>query len=787
MKQTRPSRGRSRFAPSTPGAKRSSPPLRRAPASGERGMRRRPGGGERERERAQGSGIPPQELARYVEQSARDLALLHKQSEALQAKTRPKNADELRLDSWQEEAIAYLSQGTNVVIDAPTTAGKTRVVESFFAQHIDDATFRACYTCPVKSLSNDKFKEFRQQFGLNKVGISTGDYRENLSAPLVVATLETYRNSLLGVEPDFGRRLVVFDEYHFLQDASRGSSWEEAIILTPPDCQMLLLSASIGNARDFVRWIEEITKRPTILITVSDRPVPLVNLVWEGNSWLMADLLPKPQVNLRRSGHPPAVGGDELTERVAALIPQGLTPCLVYAGKRRSCENIAEALVAALPPLSSERRRHLQLLVTELDRELKALELSNPELTGMIFSHGIAYHHSGLMPPVRLLIERLLKEGELAVCVATMGLSLGINFAVKSTVISDFVRPGEFGFVSYGTSEVLQMTGRAGRRGRDVVGFSCWLNLAAYRKLLPRERENCYSNLRNDPSTILGLYSRGFRVQQIEHFYHQSFLKFIKPGVHLSLIYLAWLKKQLGPNAKPPCQSPGHEFAKYYAEENASCYDCPLIKNCHQVIRKKEKESSLAAMHLHLHRIGALTGEEQLSERGDWARFFPQNGGILVAIMLAQGEISSETLQSSLELMAALSLAHFKTSKSANIIYKFPYSVSRVRRDLEVLYPRELFPDYYEQPKGFRKEVYIFKDFNPAAGFVIKLWCEGLRWDELLKKTTLLDLGEGDISGLIYRCASYLQSLAQAQKGDISQAARELRKHILREPVLPTF
>ncbi|NBQ54872.1 MAG: DEAD/DEAH box helicase, partial [Proteobacteria bacterium] len=118
------------------------------------------------------------------------------------------------LDPWQEQACNILHEGGSVVVDAPTSAGKTRVVESFFAAHIHKPGFRAAYTTPVKSLSNDKVRELRALFGAENVGIATGDIKENLNAPIVVATLESYRNSLLGTEPDLGRTLVVFDEYH---------------------------------------------------------------------------------------------------------------------------------------------------------------------------------------------------------------------------------------------------------------------------------------------------------------------------------------------------------------------------------------------------------------------------------------------------------------------------------------------------------------------------------------------------------------------------------------------
>ncbi|MEI6399354.1 MAG: DEAD/DEAH box helicase, partial [Pseudomonadota bacterium] len=199
----------------------------------------------------------------------------------------------MSLDPWQQQVFDLLRSGESVVVDAPTTAGKTRAVEVFFAMNVDDPTFRAAYTTPVKSLSNDKVRELRAMFGEDKVGIATGDIKENLDAPIVVATLESYRNSLLGIEPDLGRTLVVFDEYHYLQDEGRGSAWEEAIILTPPSCQVLLLSASVKNAEDFADWISTQHKKRCTMVRTEGRPVPLTNLVYYGEQWLTEEFLPK--------------------------------------------------------------------------------------------------------------------------------------------------------------------------------------------------------------------------------------------------------------------------------------------------------------------------------------------------------------------------------------------------------------------------------------------------------------------------------------------------------------
>lgn len=423
--------------------------------------------------------------------------------------TKAPSDEATRLDPWQREAFDALQDGENVVIDAPTTAGKTRIVEAYFEANLHRPDFRACYTCPVKSLSNDKLREFRALFGKEFVGIATGDTKENLDAPIVVATLETYRNSLLGVEPDLGRHLVIFDEYHFIQDESRGSAWEEAMILTPPSSQILLLSASVANAADFAGWLQHISRRPARLVAVAKRPVPLVNLAWFKNHWYLPETLPRKalaQVAGKRPMHLPV---DKLCERIARLEDWQLTPCIIYAGKRSSVVERGLALRDFVEPLSADAQDKIHEALKRCESNFHSVRFMERPLRDLITKYGIAYHHSGLTPPVRHAIELLVKEGALRFCFATMGLSIGINFSVRSTLISDCSRPGERGITEYGASEILQMTGRAGRRGKDVVGFTLWPSLVYYDRFANTQREAGFSNLRKDATTFLGLISRG--------------------------------------------------------------------------------------------------------------------------------------------------------------------------------------------------------------------------------------------------------------------------------------
>ena len=685
-----------------------------------------------------------------------------------------------QMDPWQAEALSRLLAGENVVVDAPTTAGKTRVVEEFFKENIAKAGFRAAYTAPVKSLSNDKLREFSEGFGADNVGIATGDIKHNLDAPIVVATLESYRNSLLGVEPDLGRSLVIFDEYHFMQDSGRGSAWEEAIILTPPNCQLLLLSASVDNAEDFCSWIESLSHRPCKLVRTITRPVPLENLCFYREQWLLAEEVEKlaPRSQIKISKFP--LEQSEIARRLKSVTKMGLAPCILYAGQRLSCESMSMELCKALEPLSREESTHIKEKLEANSEVGDATRFMKSNLRRMLIMYGVAYHHSGIAPQGRRAVEILVKEGALRFCVATMGLSIGINFSVRSTLISDYRRPGENGFTQYDTSEVLQMLGRAGRRGRDAVGFSLWPSIQSYYKFGGNQREECSSRLRNDPTTFLGLCGRGFKLRDIEAFYEKSFLKFQSKSAKFQLIRPETLRKHLKQD-QLPCHSPAHELSSSDLDQGL-CMTCTNQKHCSDY-RRKQGSNSLSQLHLHLHKLGAMNDQETLTPMGDIARYFPQGGGLMVSKMISDEEITKSKLMACAELMAALSLARFKAPTVSNS-YAFPFKIKEMETTLEEMYPISLFEELYD-PANPRRDYPIFRDFNPKAGYIVKEWLSGTDWISLRQQVCHEKFAEGDLVNLLYRTSTYIQSLIQAKIPKLSNFARDLKSEILRPPLSP--
>ena len=337
-------------------------------------------------------------------------------------------------DLWQQQAVAALRAGTDVVVQAPTGAGKTLIFELWSNQGKNRG--QAIYTVPTRALANDKLAEWRAR-GWD-VGIATGDLAENLGAPVIVATLETQKNRLLQGD---GPALLVVDEYQMLSDLERGLNYELAIALAPPQTQLLLLSGSVANPQDVVKWLQRLGRR-ALLVRHDQRPVPLEEI--HANSL---------------SYHLPSEVRGYWPRLVAKSLAEDLGPILIFAPRRQTAEALAAELARQLPtphPL-------------QLSPEQK---LAAGEHLAKLLKTRVAYHHSGLSYAARAgIIEPLAKAGQLRVVVATMGLAAGINFSLRSVALAGESYRREEAEQLLRPDEILQMFGRAGRRGLDEMGY----------------------------------------------------------------------------------------------------------------------------------------------------------------------------------------------------------------------------------------------------------------------------------------------------------------------------
>ena len=337
-------------------------------------------------------------------------------------------------DLWQQEAVSALRAGRDVVVQAPTGSGKTLVFELWANQGRPKG--QAIYTVPTRALANDKLAEWRAR-GWN-VGIATGDLAQNLEAPVIVATLETQKNRLIRGE---GPTLLVIDEYQMLGDQDRGLNYELAIALAPAHTQLLLLSGSVANPQDLVKWLTRLGRAAT-LIKFGERPVPLE------------------EVHANGLGHslPSEIKGN-WPRMIARALMEGMGPILIFAPRRQAAEELAAELSRSLPTPNP-------LTLTLEQKNLAG------EFLSKLLKNRISFHHSGLSYGARAgLIEPLAKAGQLRIVVATMGLAAGINFSLRTVALAGASYRRDHVEHPLASDELLQMFGRAGRRGIDEVGY----------------------------------------------------------------------------------------------------------------------------------------------------------------------------------------------------------------------------------------------------------------------------------------------------------------------------
>jgi len=391
------------------------------------------------------------------------------------------------LDRFQHEAIDALNQGHSVVVSAPTGSGKTLVGE--YAIHRALAHGRKVfYTTPLKALSNQKLRDFRQQFGDANVGLLTGDLSLNREARIVVMTTEIFRNMLYAEidhpddDPLADVEAVVLDECHYMNDTQRGTVWEESIIHCPPSIQLVALSATVANAGQLTDWIERV-HGPTQLVHSDFRPVPLAfsfcsakglhPLLNEEGTALHpnAKVWRAPKGNRRKgpkTPRPPQPEPAPLPFVVAQLAERDMLPAIYFIFSRRGCDRGVRELGNACLVTPAEQAR--------IRERLDAFVAATPEAVregghAEALLRGIASHHAGVLPAWKELIESLFQQGLIKVVFATETLAAGINMPARTTVISALSKRTERGHRPLMGSEFLQMAGRAGRRGLDSQGY----------------------------------------------------------------------------------------------------------------------------------------------------------------------------------------------------------------------------------------------------------------------------------------------------------------------------
>ena len=426
------------------------------------------------------------------------------------------------LDTFQKWGIDKLHKNENILITAATGCGKTILAE--YAIKKSTLNRKKCiYTSPIKSLSNQKFYEFKQKYPNLSIGIMTGDIKFNPDADVLILTTEILRNLLykkqydsqdiqykldLDINLETDVDCIIFDEVHYINDVDRGHVWEESLVLLPKHINLVLLSATINNAERLALWLQKIKNKPCHLIPKKERVIPLTHYMYHTSRYpknieiSISKKINKHSNTLVELVNSKSVFSQEkyckineikklnysisnnynnnkvvISNLIKHLEKQKLLPCLFFIFSRKKCEEYAYLLDVCLN--TPQEQAHVEKIFRQSIHKLhnKDVYLNSPEYFNLlqILKKGVGFHHSGLRTVFKEIIELLYSNGLIKVLFATESCAVGVNFPVKTVVFTALMKYSNTGKRYLTTSELLQMAGRAGRRGLDKTGTVIYL------------------------------------------------------------------------------------------------------------------------------------------------------------------------------------------------------------------------------------------------------------------------------------------------------------------------
>jgi superfamily II RNA helicase len=645
-------------------------------------------------------------------------------------------------DPFQVKAVKTI-QASDCLVTAPTGAGKTWIAEQAIAQMLKSGR-RAWYASPLKALSNAKFTDFCRIFGNDRVGILTGDRKENTNADLIVGTTEILRNHLYdamhrgeSIQTD----LVVLDEAHFLGDQDRGVVWEEIMIYLPNRIPLLLLSATVGNALQIADWLSGIRTRKCKVVTENHRPVPLYPLFLHPNGTLfpMVNRSGKSNKNrlykkVREFAHmrrPPLISkpgrlppfGDILQ----VLRKYRLLPAIFFLKSRADCDK-ALTLCLDSPPLNQARLEGLNQRIDQLLSE--RLHTVKHRQRPFLEQQAIGAHHSGQLPAWKLILETLMSEGLLDAVFATSTVAAGVNFPARTVVFLNTDRFNGAEFLPLTATEFHQMTGRAGRRGMDRIGFALavpgkYLDIRLAARLLNAPSSDIFSQIRINFSMALNLLL-SHTPSQIEKLLEKSFASY-----------------QLMRTRKP--------------RKHGSQY---LWKDFERHLRFLKKN-------------GFVRDDDTLTEEGRWASRLRVDQPLLIAEAFRRGALP---VKDPVLMAATVSCFVFERETDDRIEKAL---VPKTLRSAYTKLKNELAPFAHRMiDSGFiARPLYL----RPAAA--VFSWAGGHPWE---KSNAIAEMEEGLFSSLILRTVDNLRHIKGLRNifpeaGESAATAIEL---VLRDPVM---
>ena len=754
------------------------------------------------------------------------------------------------LDDFQKEACNYISEGKSVVVCAPTGAGKTVI-----AQHAIHCALknnkRVFYTTPLKALSNQKFSDFSEQYGTDKVGLLTGDTSFNRDAQIVVMTTEVFRNMLYGT--NFGSvtdnmkevKYVILDEVHYMNDEQRGTVWEESIIYCPTNVQIIALSATVANADKLTDWINTVHSK-TELVNTDFRPVPLRFYYFDSSQphTILPLLTPngalnhkiKPEKKQFKRGKPVSKR-NTVKDVVRVLHEKDMLPAIYFTFSRKKCDEQMEKC-AELCLVSPKEQEEIRKIIDDYIAENPYL-YKNKHIEYLLL--GVASHHAGLLPGWKVLVEKLFQKGLIKVVFATETLAAGINMPARSTVISSISKRTDTGHRTLTPSEFLQMSGRAGRRGMDEIGYVTIVGTAfqtpeEVAELVLSDANPLESKFSPSYSMVLNLLQR-FTLDEAKELVLKSF------GYFSSNSRVEPLLKQQAENQKliDECNS----FRCYANRTNQDLLDYNKIREIYvqnrrtfKTIQKQEKKKNrplsedaqefgrqnkimLDKMHgyecdtcklfkKHMKSIEILNRYEakqrQLSKEIEkqkdifWNRFlshravlqeygylkddYPNEQGIIISQLRSENELFLALVVFSGVLenltpaeLASVICAITTEDMRADLFSQLPFSPT-VRKTLNKIKDIKRVLDKKQKNYDVEDPMYINGFYSP----LIEMWVNGAEWDSIVDE---VEMGEGDIVRTFKRVIDVLRQFCTIPNipEALAFTAREAIDSINRSPI----
>ena len=734
------------------------------------------------------------------------------------------------IDDFQLEAIAHLAADHSVMVAAPTGTGKTLVAE-YAIWRAQQRGQRVIYTTPLKALSNQKYRDLRTIYGFDAVGLVTGDIVEHSTASIVIMTTEVYRNMLLEEGGDrFGRGensipssmadvgSIIFDELHYLSDISRGPVWEEAIICSPPNVQLVGLSATVSNAEDLADWISRV-HRPISLVVHEERAVPLehyyfldkkLHLVqdaggnrierfpdvggearlasqmkrnrtfsfdadeeevgeWEEDQWetrrkkrskatkeaaageisvssstsLQAneEQAPQSRRSVERSASEPG-------EILAALRDADLLPCLYFLPGRKVVEEGAASAALHLFTTPEEEaliKEEVGVWLEHMPKEDRNLQ--QVHALAEILPRGLAFHHAGLLPGLKVLVETLFARGHLRAVFATDTLALGINMPARAVVVGSLSKFDGQEMRLLTPNEYRQLTGRAGRRGMDVRGaavipYSPWEPFEESFQRITGELLPVTSSFVIRYNSVLNLWRPG-DIKHLRRVCASSLREYQR--------YVLWEQRELIRLEKLEQRAEKSRKAgkkKGVASEGANQAMEKRRKRIGAYPLSRAGAAELDGTIFALRALGYIDERDELTLRGRLLRGIFHPAGIMIVELLL-GALDELTAA---ELAEVCSWFTFDNDRRLNNRSVLNNHLLQVRRELWRIAQHV---QNIEQQANIGISPSIVPDFHGVA----LAWSRGMSLSGLLRR---IDLAEGDLLMLLNQTIDLLQQVQSA-------------------------